>query len=335
MYQYTGRYDNQPSSFFPSSRFQRRKRYSSLRLALLILCGISIILYLTGFTSLASPTLNNDDDDEDELYEGVYPNSLLTLFYPYTLLSDVVLDQPIPLSDIPFFWHLHNTDEKIYKGILRKCYGLELIELDSMEAITKAKEDNIVVELDRFKHVVTSPFIREVSEIFTTDNFGRMICFHRHPLDYDLHPALPTFERKDNWLTRLLSDLHDEDLTFKEMGVAKHVIRQACLAGKIDDMKGSIIRISEHFGWKFVSSMSNEKGEACIDEILHDNPLTQTFLDKESEEWMTFYDNNNFDCEVYELARSTWRAQIQTIVPWEIQLSRDEDDDEEEEDEER
>ena len=284
---------------------------------------------------MASPTLNNDDDDEDELYEGVYPNSLLTLFYPYTLLSDVVLDQPIPLSDIPFFWHLHNTDEKIYKGILRKCYGLELIELDSMEAITKAKEDNIVVELDRFKHVVTSPFIREVSEIFTTDNFGRMICFHRHPLDYDLHPALPTFERKDNWLTRLLSDLHDEDLTFKEMGVAKHVIRQACLAGKIDDMKGSIIRISEHFGWKFVSSMSNEKGEACIDEILHDNPLTQTFLDKESEEWMTFYDNNNFDCEVYELARSTWRAQIQTIVPWEIQLSRDEDDDEEEEDEER
>jgi hypothetical protein len=293
------------------------------------------MLYLTGFIANPSPNDNdNDDDDEEGVFQGPYPNSLLTLFYPYTLLADVVLDQPIALSDVPFFWHLHNSDEAIYKDILTKCYGLELIELNSIDAIQKAKDDLIVEKLDRFKHVVTSPFIRETSEIFNTENFGRMICFHRHPLDFDLHPALPTFERSDNWLTRMLSDVHDEDITNKEMGVAKHVIRQACLAGKIDAMHESIIRIGNHFGWTYANSMSDDDGETCIDEILYATPLSQTYLDKESEEWMAFYEENHYDCEVYELSRSTWRAQIQTIVPWEIQLSRDEDDEEDEEEEE-
>eukprot|EP00552_Chaetoceros_brevis_P000561 CAMPEP_0197744454 /NCGR_PEP_ID=MMETSP1435-20131217/38805_1 /TAXON_ID=426625 /ORGANISM="Chaetoceros brevis, Strain CCMP164" /LENGTH=55 /DNA_ID=CAMNT_0043335831 /DNA_START=1 /DNA_END=165 /DNA_ORIENTATION=- len=48
--------------------------------------------------------------------------------------------------------------------------------------------------------------------------------------------------------------------------------------------------------------------------------------------WMKFYKDNLYDCQLYEITRSVWRAQIQTIVPWAIQLSRDEydeDDDEE------
>jgi len=38
---------------------------------------------------------------------------------------------------------------------------------------------------------------------------------------------------------------------------------------------------------------------------------------------------NHYDTELYELSQSTWRHQTQTIMPWQLQLSRDEDDDEE------
>lgn len=269
---------------------------------------------------------------EEGKYHGRYPHSLLTLFYPYTLLRDIVLDQPIDMTDIPFFWHLHNSDERVYKKILTKCYGLELIELNDVQSIEKAIEVNLVSGLHRSTHVITSPFIRETAEVFTTDNFGRMICFFRHPLDYDIHPSLPRFARNDNWLTRLLSNTHEDDVTYKELGVAKQVVRQTCLVGTLDKMKQSIIRFQEHWGWKYYNGMSKEEGEKCVDNaILEGNVPDETWMDHESEEFITFYESNKMDCQLYELAQSAWRHQIQTIVPWNLQLSRAEDDDEENE----
>jgi len=265
-------------------------------------------------------------------YNGRYPHSLLTLFYPYTLLRDVALDQPVGNTDIPFFWHLHNSDERVYKKILTGCYGLELIELNTVKAIQQAEELNIVKNLDRYKHVITSPFVRETSKIFTTDNFGRMLCFFRHPIDYDLHPDLPTFEKKDNWLTRLLSDWHSEELTFKELGVAKHVVRQCCLMGTLDKMKTSIVRIAKHMNWKYADGMNDGEGEKCIDDAMLEMPA-EKWGDHESDAWKSFYKQNHYDTELYELSQSTWRHQTQTIIPWELQLSRDEDDDEEEDEE--
>ena len=57
----------------------------------------------------------------------------MTLFYPYTLFSDVVLDQPVPSDDVPFFWHPHVTDEVAVKAMLTKCYAANLVELDTKE----------------------------------------------------------------------------------------------------------------------------------------------------------------------------------------------------------
>ncbi len=266
-------------------------------------------------------------------YHGRYPHSLLTLFYPYTMLRDVVLDQPINMTDIPFFWHLHNSDERIFKQVLTKCYGLELIELNTKESIQKAIDVELVNGLHRSTHVITSPFIRETSEVFSKDHFGRMMCFFRHPLDYDIHPALPRFERTDNWLTRLLSDEHEKDVTFWELAIAKQVVRQTCLVGTLDKMKTSMIRFGAHFGWKFLNGMSDEQGEQCVDEAMQGNLPEETWIDHESEEFKEFYKTNLMDCQLYELAQSAWRHQIQTIIPWELQLSRDEDDDEEEDEE--
>ena len=39
-------------------------------------------------------------------------------------------------------------------------------------------------------------------------------------------------------------------------------------------------------------------------------------------EWRAFYEANKLDCKLYEIARSTWRAEIQTIIPLMLQKQR-------------
>ena len=139
---------------------------------------------------------------KDGKYHGAYPNSLLTLFYPFTLLRDVVLDQPVNRTDIPFFWHVHVSDEVAVKKALRKCYGADLIELDTVADISKAKNLNLISTLSNEGRlgsrtseggnqlyyneqigrplVITSPHIREVSDLFSQDYYGRVFSFYRH-----------------------------------------------------------------------------------------------------------------------------------------------------------
>jgi len=280
------------------------------------------ILTTLQFQNSNTGSKDDADEEDDGLYKGVYPNSLITLFYPYTLLRDVVLAQPVSDSDIPFFWHLHGSDERTMKRILTTCFGLELVELDDLDSIERAKETGLVATLDRYKHVITSPHIRPICEIFTVDHFARMFSFFRHPLDYDLHPALPTFEETDNWLTRYLSDLHEGDITFKQLGVAKHVVRECTVVGTLDKMRGSILRIKAYFGWEYADGMTDFAGERCVDDALAEEPVEETWIDHGGVEWDEHYAMNRYDCEVYEIAQSAWRAQIQTMVPYDIQLGR-------------
>lgn len=63
---------------------------------------------------------------KDGKYHGRYPNSLLTLFYPFTLLRDVVLDQPVNRTDVPLFWHVHiSVSELFYFFIFNGKNGIQ------------------------------------------------------------------------------------------------------------------------------------------------------------------------------------------------------------------
>ncbi|KAL7503159.1 hypothetical protein ACHAXN_000986 [Cyclotella atomus] len=292
---------------------------------------------------------------KDGKYHGRYPNSLLTLFYPFTLLRDVVLDQPLNRTDVPFFWHVHVSDEIAVKKTLTKCYGAELIELDTIEDIEKAKKLSLVKTLSAENRlgkrtsditkqpyynqqisrpvVITSPHIRETSELFDQDNSGRMFSFYRHPIDYDVHPQLkqklPPEAGANNFLTRLLSDVHVGDLGFKELGIAKQVIRQVGVTGTRDSMAESLFRIGKYMGWVPVYGMGTQESEesddeivkACIEEFVQSSP-DERYADHNSPEWQVFYKRNMLDCQLYEIARSTWRAQIQTIIPLTLQMER-------------
>jgi hypothetical protein len=306
---------------------------------------------------------------KDGKFHGRYPNSLLTLFYPFTLFRDVVLDQPVDPSDVPFFWHAHVSDEVAVKAVLSKCYDADIVELNSVEDVERAKGLNLVstlvaqgrlgpaaVERDglyngqrRRPLVIASPHIREAAELFSQDNFGRTFSFYRHPIDYDVHPnlrrTLPPEAGANNFMTRLLSDVHVGPLSFKELGTAKQVIRQTTIAGTRDLMAESMLRFGKYYGWVPVGGSGTRDGvesddviaKACIEDAVRDVP-GERYADHDSPEWRAFYEANKLDCELYEIARSTWRAQIQTIIPLTLQKRRAGEGDEDEkegEDEER
>lgn len=296
---------------------------------------------------------------KDGKFHGRYPNSLLTLFYPYTLFRDVVLDQPVDVNDVPFFWHAHVSDEIPVKKVLKTCYGADLVELNTEEDVEKAKELKLISSFvsqervgpaslkDKLYNgqrkqpvIITSPHIREVAELFNQENMGRMLSFYRHPIDYDLHPNLKTKlppEAVNNFLTRLLSDVHTGELGFKELGIGKQVIRQSTLAGTRDLMPESILRFAKYFGWVPAGGEGTKESEetddaiakSCIDDILQSYP-GERYADHNSPEWQAFYKANTMDCQLYELARSTWRAQIQTIIPLSKQKTRAGEGDEDE-----
>jgi len=335
----------------------------------------SLTTFLRGMAggSSSSSSSNNDENGvigdslphvtNDGKFHGRYPNSLLTLFYPFTLFRDVVLDQPVSPDDVPFFWHAHVSDEVAVKAVLTRCYDADLVELNTVEDVEKARGLDLVptlVSQDRIGAgslekeklyngqrrrplVVASPHIREAAELFSQDNFGRTFSFYRHPIDYDVHPELkkklPPEAGANNFLTRLLSDVHTGPLGFKELGIGKQVIRQTTIVGTRDLMAESLFRFGKYFGWVPVggegTKESGEKDDAlatsCIDEVIRDVP-GERYADHNSPEWQVFYKANKLDCQLYEIARSTWRAQIQTIVPLTMQKIRaGEGDDEEKE----
>ena len=241
------------------------------------------------------------------------------------------------------------------KKALTTCYGADLIELDTIEDITKAKNLDLVSSLasqnrlgarisDTTKEpyynqqisrpvVITSPHIREASELFNQENYGRMFSFYRHPIDYNVHPQLkqklPPDAGVNNFLTRLLSDVYVGELGFKELGIAKQVIRQVGVTGTRDVMAESIFRIGKYFGWVPLNGMGMKESEesddeivkACIEDIVQSSP-EERYADHNSNEWQVFYQRNKLDCQLYEIARSTWRAQIQTIIPLTLQMER-------------
>lgn len=279
----------------------------------------------------------------------------------------MVLDQPVDPSDVPFFWHAHVSDEKAVKAALTKCYEADLVELNSVEDVEKAKRLNLVstlVSQDRVGAgaigkeklwngqrrkplVIASPHLREAAELFSQDNFGRTFSFYRHPIDYDVHPnlkkKLPPEAGANNFMTRLLSDVHTGPLGYKELGIAKQVVRQTTIAGTRDLMAESLFRFGKYYGWVPAGGVGTRESEeqddsiamSCIDDVIKNVP-GERYADHNSPEWQVFYKANKLDCQLYEIARSTWRAQIQTIIPLPLQKKRagEGDDDEKEEEEE-
>ena len=107
-------------------------------------------------------------------------------------------------------------------------------------------------------------------------------------------------------------------------------------------MAESLFRFGKYYGWVPTGGSGTKESEesddsiarSCIDNVIKDVP-GERYADHNSPEWQVFYKANQLDCQLYEIGRSTWRAQIQTIIPLTLQkLRAGEGDDEEKADEE-
>ncbi|KAI2490239.1 PAP fibrillin [Fragilaria crotonensis] len=282
----------------------------------IVLGSMALVAFLA-VTADAGVFFNMVYGEKDTRFNGRLPHSLLTLDYPYTLLRGVVGEQPVEDSDIPFFWTPHRKDAALVSKVLTNCYGMETIELGDLEAIKNAKAVGLASRKGK-KFAVSSPYLREVAEIFTPENLGRTTCLFRHPLDYDLHDQLSaiTYEKDDNWMVRFLLNDGTSELGFKELGDAKQIVRDVCVAATVDKLVASIVRAAEYYGWVLEGSSN------CVEDNVSEDDTYERILDHETDEWKTFYDKSRFDCQLYELAQQAWRAQIQTIIPLTLQLKR-------------
>jgi len=280
----------------------------------MVLTSLGIVAFVV-FTSDTSKILKLFKTERDIRYNGRLPNSLLTVNYPYTLMRDVVQEQPVDESDVPFFWHPHQRDSRIIEKVLETCYGMEVIKLETLDAIKNAKEVDLPAR-EPGKFVITSPYLREVAELFSPKHLGRASCYFRHPLDYDPFPNLPKYKLDDNWLARYLLNDGTTVLDLSQLGFAKQIIREVCVAAPMDKIEATIKRYADYMGWKLKGS------EDCIEEAVEEEFVNGKKLDHDSEEWISFYSKNRYDCQLYEYSQQTWRAQIQTIVSYDVQLKR-------------
>ncbi|EJK77677.1 hypothetical protein THAOC_00476, partial [Thalassiosira oceanica] len=229
-----------------------------------------------GIIGDALPHVTNDGK-----FHGRYPNSLLTLFYPFTLFRDVVLDQPVEPTDVPL----------AVKAVLTKCYEADLVELNSVEDIEKAKRFNLVSTLVSQDRIGEGSLNKEYYNGQRSKPLVITSPHIRHPIDYDVHPnlkkKLPPEAGANNFMTRLLSNVHTGPLGFKELGIAKQVIRQTTLAGSRDLMAESLFRFGKYFGWvpaggkglNVTAVQDDELAVKCIEEMLEgvpgrDTPIT-------------------------------------------------------------
>ena len=153
------------------------------------------------------------------------------------------------------------------------------------------------------------------------------------PIDYNVHPELkkklPPEAGTNNFLVRFLSNVHLDELGYKELGIAKQVIRQVTVSGTRDNMAESLLRMGQYFGWVPLGGLGTEESQdsdadiaqSCIRDVIQMSP-EERYADHNSPEWQVFYQRNKLDCQLYEVARSTWRAQIQTVIPLALQVDR-------------
>jgi len=222
----------------------------------------------------------------------------------YHLLSDVNIDNnvaPKP-KDIPFFWHIPRSGGATMTQILSECLKLTLasdagarhnghendstikvltlgknnakfvnVDTSSIEGINHAKKLRLSSSNIPNMIIISTRLYEVSSNIFTTENKGRMFTFLRHPIQraaslfyytqdtnwrrhhvkqFENINILEYFKSglgENNWMTRFLSNTFKRDLTNDDLDIAKEVLRRKCLIGLLSQKADSFDRMQQYF----------------------------------------------------------------------------------------
>mmetsp|Transcript_5803 Transcript_5803/g.9158 ORF Transcript_5803/g.9158 Transcript_5803/m.9158 type:complete len:385 (-) Transcript_5803:1857-3011(-) len=158
-------------------------------------------------------------------------------------------------------------------SIISDLEGNQYINVDTYTA--KGLEHAKDLSLTTFPRVdlIATPLIYDVSEqILSNDYRGRCFTLMRHPVDREVsffhtHKAvlfegmtIDDYAESDslqpNWMTRVLSNTLEDELTTNDLEIAKHVLQERCVVGLLRSKGESMRRIEAYFGWKLDGEVS-------------------------------------------------------------------------------
>eukprot|EP00594_Rhizosolenia_setigera_P012110 CAMPEP_0178979108 /NCGR_PEP_ID=MMETSP0789-20121207/25617_1 /TAXON_ID=3005 /ORGANISM="Rhizosolenia setigera, Strain CCMP 1694" /LENGTH=264 /DNA_ID=CAMNT_0020669093 /DNA_START=430 /DNA_END=1224 /DNA_ORIENTATION=- len=259
----------------------------------------------------------------EEIEEHELDPGIMRLGPPYDKFCNVIMEQPVREEDISFLFFSPDSNADVIRDALTDCFDIPFTTFQS--------GDQYNFDLSSYGRTrgIFSTDIREVGEMWTDEYRGRMFAFFRHPFALYLDKKKEgVTEPLDNLFVRSLIGDYEMTLTFKELGIAKKIIREKCMPGLLDEFfEESFKRITDYYGWE------NKGGDACVDKYLKTIPHDHfgEMMHDNSEDWEYFLENNHYDLQVYEFARSVYRSGYQTMIPLYKQYALLEEDEEEEE----
>ena len=191
---------------------------------------------------------------------------------------------------------------------------------------------------------VTSYFHPAINDVFTTDHSGRMFAMFRHPVQrlvsdfyyqqiasweatYDERIQSMTLleyateHHTDNWMVRMLANVHGKHVTANDLHFAKHVIKNKCLVLLMEEFDESVDRLLTYMNWQahidpsHIDPVTNDN--KCLDAFEHRTPSNKNEhpdIEPGSEEWETLKGKNEYDIILYHYAKSLFENEQKELI---------------------
>lgn len=259
-------------------------------------------------------------------------------------------------QDIPFFWQVPRAGTGTLREILSECMGIVLAAEPggkgpfagdpSLEVIQDGKGFFVNVDptylggIERAKKldlvssfkadVIISPYVHELSTIFTPEHQGRMFAFIRHPIERcasqyaykkTVDPEIAQMSLLDyarsgrvenNWMTRFLANQLTGEVTFEHLVKAKEILRTKCLVGLHEFLWASVKRFEMYYGWSYTNDPKAQY-DCRRDKLTENTDATkfeQPVVKEGTQEWTMLLWQNKFDMKLYNYAQELFKEQV-------------------------
>jgi len=222
--------------------------------------------------------------------------------------------------------------------VLERMDGSKILNVDmgTLQGIHHAKVKELVN--NTLTDYITSQHFNAAAELFTTNNRGRMFTLLRHPIErvissfyylavadwetnHDPNLSRMSIERwarskymeSNNWMTRVLSNELQVDLTEHHLEIAKEVLRTKCIVGFMEAMGDAFDRFQLYFGWNY----PNAQSRACTEQRLYwrwTKKNSHPMFEIKTPTYELLLERNHYDMELYTYARWLFDAQAKLFT---------------------